>query len=101
MGFFDFLFGPSKEKIQEYLFKDAVILDVRSKEEFNAGNIKGSKNIALQDLQNHIEVIKKWNKPIIACCRSGNRSGMAKMILQKKGIDVINGGGWVSLQKKL
>ena len=48
-----------------------------------------------------IETIKKWNKPIIACCRSGMRSGQATSILKQHGIDCINGGGWQSLESKL
>ena len=45
--------------------------------------------------------IKKWNKPVIACCRSGMRSAQATSILKQHGIDCINGGGWQSLESKL
>ena len=45
--------------------------------------------------------IKKLNKPVIACCASGMRSSQATSILKKNGIEVINGGGWKSLQSKL
>jgi phage shock protein E len=34
-------------------------------------------------------------------CRSGNRSGSAKAILEKEGIEVYNGGAWDSLQNKI
>ncbi|MFC4738939.1 rhodanese-like domain-containing protein [Flavobacterium ponti] len=102
MGFLDVLgFGNKTNEIQEYVAKDAIILDVRTIEEFNEGHIEGSKNIALQVLNGKIAEIKKWNKPIIACCRSGMRSGQATSILKQNGIDCINGGGWSSLQSKL
>jgi rhodanese-related sulfurtransferase len=52
-------------------------------------------------LNGNIETIKKWNKPIIACCRSGMRSAQATSILKQHGIDCINGGGWQSLESKL
>ena len=81
--------------------QNAVILDVRTPEEFNDGHIEGAKNIALQILNGKVSEIKKWNKPIIACCRSGVRSAQATSILKQNGIDCINGGGWTSLQNKL
>ena len=102
MGLLDVLgFGNKANEIQEYVAKDAIILDVRTIEEFNEGHIEGSKNIALQVLEDKITEIKKWNKPVIACCRSGMRSGQATSILKQQGVDCINGGGWNSLQSKL
>ena len=102
MGFLDFLgFGTKTNAIQEYVQKGAVILDVRTPAEFKDGHIKGSKNIALQVLNGQVETIKKWNKPVIACCKSGMRSAQATSILKQHGIDCINGGGWQSLESKL
>jgi len=84
MGILDLLgLGNKTNDIQEYVAKGALILDVRTKEEFADGHIKGSKNIALQVLNGNIETIKKWNKPIIACCRSGMRSAQATSFLSK------------------
>ena len=95
MGLLDLLgFGNKTNDVQEYVAKGAIILDVRSIEEFKNGHIKGSKN-------GKIAEIKKWNKPVIACCQSGMRSGQATSILKKNGIDCVNGGGWSSLQNKL
>ena len=102
MGFLDFLgFGTKTNAIQEYVQKGAIILDVRTPAEFKDGHIKGSKNIALQTLNGQVETIKKWNKPVIACCKSGMRSAQATSILKQNGIDCINGGGWTSLENKL
>ena len=102
MGFLDFLgFGTKTNAVQEYVQKGAIILDVRTPAEFKDGHIKGSKNIALQTLNGQVETIKKWNKPIIACCKSGMRSAQATSILKQNGIDCINGGGWTSLENKL
>lgn len=94
-------FGNKANEVSEFMNKGAIILDVRTKEEFAEGHIKGSKNIALQVLNGKITEIKKWNKPIIACCRSGMRSAQATSILKQNGIECINGGGWTSLQNKL
>ena len=102
MGILDFLgFGNKTNAVQDYVEKGAIILDVRTSEEYKGGHIKGSKNIALQVLKGKIAEIKKWDKPVIACCQSGMRSGQATSILKQNGIDCINGGGWSSLQNKL
>lgn len=89
------------ESIKEFIDKGAVIIDVRTPGEFQGGNIKGSKNIPLNTIGNQIDSIKKLNKPVIACCASGMRSAQATSILKSNGIEVINGGGWSSLQNKL
>lgn len=79
----------------------AVIIDVRSIEEFKSGHISGSINIPLQDLATKINQLNK-QKTIITCCASGMRSAAAKKILASKGFtDVLNGGGWYSLQQKI
>lgn len=102
MGILDFLgFGDKSKQIAEFTEKGAVIIDVRTYEEFAGGHIKNSKNIPLQVIESKINDIKKLNKPVILCCRTGNRSGMASMILKRNGIEAMNGGGWQSLQSKL
>jgi len=84
------------------LAKDgALILDVRTKREFNAGHIDGAINIPVQVLDNHLEEIKAYNKMIIAYCRSGRRSGKATNILNKAAIKTVNGGGFIALKKVL
>lgn len=102
MGLLDMLgFGNKTNEIKEFVINGAIILDVRTPEEFKEGHINGSKNIALNSLNGKIAEIKKWNKPIIACCRSGMRSAQATSLLKQNGIECINGGGWTSLQSKL
>lgn len=102
MGLLDMLgLGNKSENIQDFVAKGAVIIDVRTTGEFASGHIKGSKNIPLDTITAKIQEIKKLNKPVIACCRSGMRSAQATSILKQNGIEVINGGGWESLQNKL
>jgi rhodanese-related sulfurtransferase len=102
MGILDFLgFGDKSAQIAEFKEKNAIIIDVRTYEEFAGGHIQNSKNIPLQIIESKINDIKKLNKPVITCCRSGNRSGMATNILKRNGIECINGGSWQSLQSKL
>ena len=101
MGILDFLFGNKNEMIKDFVERGAVIVDVRTKGEYSGGAIPRSKNIPLQQINNQATKIKKWNKPVILCCASGMRSGSATGVLKSKGIEVINGGGWVSLSKKI
>ena len=89
------------ETIKEFIDNGAVIIDVRTPGEFQGGHIQGSKNIPLNTIGNQIDSIKKLNKPVIACCASGMRSAQATSILKSNGIEVLNGGGWNSLQNKL
>lgn len=78
-----------------------IIVDVRTKGEFQGGHIKGSINIPLNVLQDNISKLKK-DKAIITCCASGMRSASAKGILKSSGFtEVYNGGGWMGLQNKI
>ncbi len=102
MGILDFLgFGDKSKEITEAMEKEAIIIDVRTHEEFAGGHIQNSKNIPLQIIETKINDIKKLNKPVIVCCKSGMRSAQAQSILNRNGIEAINGGGWQSLQSKL
>ena len=102
IGLLKKLFGGGP-KIDFALLKanGAIIIDVRSPAEFASGHIKGSVNIPLNNLSHGVAKYKK-EATIITCCASGMRSASAKSILTSKGFtNVINGGGWSSLQNKL
>ncbi len=100
MGLFG-LFGNKKKKLSNFQNRGAVILDVRTKSEYNGGAIPGSENIPLQQISVRLEEIKNWNKPVITCCLGGVRSASAAKILRSNGIEAMNGGGWASLHKKI
>jgi len=76
------------------------IVDVRTPEEFIGGNVAGSFNIPLQEIQQRLDEIKSMRQPIILCCASGNRSGQAAAFLQGCGIDCENGGSWMDVHYK-
>ena len=96
------LFGfGTKVDYADLVKQGAIILDVRSKGEYQGGHIKGSINIPVDTLNNNLSKLKK-DKPIITCCASGMRSASAKSILKSNGYnEVHNGGGWSSLQNKI
>ena len=92
--------GP-KVDFKELMKNGAQIIDVRTKAEYQQGNVKGSINIPLNNLSNHYSKLKR-DKPIITCCASGIRSAQGKNILKSNGFtEVHNGGGWMSLQNKI
>ena len=94
-------FGP-KVDYADLVKKGAIILDVRSKGEYAGGHIRGSMNISVDVLTNHLDKLKSKQTTIITCCASGMRSASAKSILKSYGYQhVHNGGGWASLQSKL
>lgn len=76
------------------------IIDVRTKEEFAGGNVAGSLNIPLDQVEEKLEEIKKMQQPIILCCASGNRSGHAAAFLNSQGIPCENGGSWLDVNGK-
>ena len=87
------------EEIKEYLEKGAIVLDVRTKAEWDEGHTAGAKHVVLTVIPLEIEKIKAWNKPVIAVWRSGARSGQATQFLTNNGVDVINGGPWQNVDQ--
>ena len=72
----------------------ALWVDVRSAAEFANGNAPGTINIPLQELGSRLAEIPK-SAPVVLCCASGTRSGMARMMLKKNGYPrVYNIGVW-------
>ena len=72
----------------------ATLVDVRSAAEFARGNAAGTINIPLPELGRRLGEIPK-SKPVVLCCATGSRSGMAKLMLKKNGYkNVFNIGKW-------
>jgi rhodanese-related sulfurtransferase len=72
----------------------ALFVDVRSAGEFASGNAPGTINIPLAELGRRLGEIPK-SSPVVLCCASGTRSGMAKLLLLKNGYSkVYNIGTW-------
>ena len=95
MNIFKQLFGGSEPvNLQEIIDEGAFLVDVRSPVEFAQGHVEGSVNIPLDTIQSKLAQFK-GKKNIVVFCRSGNRSGQAKVILEQNGFsNVVNGGSW-------
>lgn len=72
--------------IKEEVSKGAFLVDVRTPAEFAAGSVEGAVNIPLDEVESRVNEFK--GKPsVIVFCRSGNRSGQAKSILEANGVN--------------
>jgi phage shock protein E len=81
-------------QMKDIISKGAFLVDVRTPAEFAEGNVKGSVNIPLDQVQNQLAKFK-GKENIVVFCRSGNRSSQAKSILEQNGFtNVTNGGTW-------
>ena len=84
------------------LDKGAVIIDVRSEEEFLTGHVDNSLNIPLADLPFNFNKLKDKHQLIILCCKSGMRTRAAEILMSSKGyVNIVNGGSWSNLQRKI
>ena len=74
---------------------EILIIDVRTIEEWNEGHINAAKHIEWQVISEKIfDLTTDFDSEIYLYCRSGNRSGKAKRILDDIGFTkVINAGG--------
>lgn len=73
------------------LKSDEVLLDVRTEVEYQQGHIAGAINfdISSPTIMQDIDNLDN-SKTYIVYCRSGGRSQLASMIMNQKGIKVIN-----------
>ena len=96
MGFFDLFKGKDiNRELNGYKeTADAVLLDVRTPEEFRSGHIPGSMNIPLQELQQAESAVEEKDRPVFVYCQSGGRSRQAAAKLKQMGYtDVTDLGG--------
>jgi phage shock protein E len=71
---------------------DALVIDVRTQNEWDSGHLEGAQHIEWQDILKLTESISK-DQDIYLYCQSGNRSGKATKILNDAGfIKAVNAG---------
>ena len=79
----------------------ALVIDVRTTEEFEQGHVEGALNIPYQEIDKLMSAIgTDKTRPVVVYCRSGNRSGKAKVVLETKGYtNVFNATGYEALKE--
>lgn len=98
MGFFDFLkTSDINQGINEYNeLPGAILLDVRTPQEYSGGHIPGSINVPLQTIDKVSSVTDNKNTQIFVYCRSGGRSRQATNILKQMGYTKVKDLGGIS-----
>jgi phage shock protein E len=98
MSFLSSLFarGPSA---QELIAGGAVVLDVRTAQEFAGARHPKAKNIPVDELDRRLKDVEQLTghdkaKPVVVYCAAGARAGRAKATLERAGFtNVTNAGG--------
>lgn len=89
----------SPAKAQQLTSQGALLIDVRTTEEFNAGHLTGAQHIEYQTIATQLpQQLTDKTQPIVLYCRSGRRAEIAKQALQQLGYNaVVNAGGYEEL----
>lgn len=74
--------GAAKEMLEED--KNIVLIDVRSREDYNLEHLKGAKNIPLDQLDSRLGKLPR-DKDIVVYCQNGGRSVRAVRKLEVAG----------------
>ncbi len=79
----------------------ALVIDVRTEEEFKAGHLDGALNIPHERTDALVEAIgEDKGRSVVVYCRTGRRSGLALDGLLARGYtNVVNGGGFTALRE--
>lgn len=74
----------------------ALLVDVRTPEEFSARHIEGAVNIPLADLDRRMAELGPRDRAVVLYCRSGNRSHQAAERLESAGYSRVHDLGAMS-----
>ena len=104
MGFLDFFKSPDiNQGVTEFeQTPGAILLDVRSPQEYGYRNIPGSTNLPLPELNRVGEIVPDKDTPLFVYCHSGGRSAQAVKQLKSMGYTAAkNLGGITNYHGKL
>jgi phage shock protein E len=94
--YFRFTGSISSAQARQLVSEGALLVDVRSPEEFSAGHIEGALNIPVGELAQRLTELGDKHEPIVLYCRSGARSGRALSLLQRQGFTAVSNLGAMS-----
>ena len=98
MGFFNFFKQPDiNQGVNEFNQReDAILLDVRTPQEYRDGFIPGSKNVPLQAIDKVAELVENKDTALYVYCHSGARSRQAAGILEYLGYSNVTDIGGIA-----
>lgn len=93
----------SEIKAREYLKQGAMVVDVRTVEEFNAKHLTNVVNIPLADVKEKFPtLVTNQSQVVLLHCRTGRRSGIAESELRSMGYtNVFNIGSYEKAERIL
>ncbi len=87
--------GVDPDQARELVEQGALLVDVRTPQEYEQHHIPGALNLPLQELDNRISELPE-DQDIVLYCRSGARSGRALQRLQSLGYSDVYDLGSIS-----
>jgi len=87
--------------VRELLKKGAVLLDVRTHEEFVGCHLPHAINIPIEDLLQQLPVIRSWQRPVVVYSADDQRSRRALVKLHNHGIPSVDAGSLEALRPRL
>ena len=98
MGFFDFFkqHDVNRGVMEFQRTSGAVLLDVRTPEEYRSGHIPGSRNIPLQTIDRVSTIVENKDMTLYIYCQSGARSRQAAGMLKQMGYTNVNNIGGIA-----
>jgi rhodanese-related sulfurtransferase len=98
IGYFLFLRGGDVDgsKARRLVEGGALLVDVRTPEEFTAAHLPGAVNIPVQELDRRMGELGPREKPVVLYCRSGSRSARAARMLEAAGYSTVHDLGAMS-----
>lgn len=101
MGYRIYRILTLSDGLDQKIANGAIVLDVRTAEEYATGHIDGSVNISLGTIREKYRELDP-DKTYITCCSHGLRSVKVVSLLQERGFKkVFNGGAWSDLEKMI
>lgn len=88
--------ASSKEARRLVNEEGALLLDVRTPEEFASGHLPGAVNVPVDQLPRRLDEVGSKDKPVVVYCRSGRRSAIAAETLQGGGFQSVHDLGAMS-----
>lgn len=83
------LVDETSRKAREMVAQGALLLDVRTPEEFVCGHIPGALNVPVDQVAARISDLGPKDRPVVIYCRSGVRSATAARILREAGFGTL------------
>ena len=98
MGFFGLFKQPDiNQGVKEFKQREgAILLDVRTPQEYREGHIPESRNLPLQTIDKVASVVDNQDRPLFVYCYSGARSAQAAALLRRMGYSNVTDIGGIA-----